>query len=195
VAASAFGFLTLNQLFDGPARNGASGFFETIVLNPRRVLTSHVDLTPGKTSKAYFEAIFNWRRMRDLAMKVTRITMVVLWALTILLLAPLEAKAGAHGFGMQSSHFRGQHFVRGQHFALAQHHFRFFRHLHHQAFGLWPWYGYYNVPPYTYDDSMTYPTPEPVVVRPEPPPCQHSEQKVKVPSENGGTREVTIFRC
>src|SRR5262249_49783738 len=134
-------------------RYGASSFFETIVLNPRRVLNSHVDLTPGKTSNAYFEAIFNWPRTRDLAMKVTRITKV--GALTILLLAPLEAKAGAHGFGMQSSHFRGQHVVRGQHFALAQHHFRFFRH-HHQAFVLGPWYGSYDVAPYAYDDSMTY---------------------------------------
>ena len=117
-------------------------------------------------------------------MKTMHVTTTAVWALTMLLLAPLE---GAHGFGMQSSHFGGHHFVRGHHFALARHHFRFFR---HQA----PWYGYYDVPPYTYDDSMTYPTPE-VVVRSEPPRCQHSEQTYTVPSENGGTTEVTIKRC
>ena len=129
-------------------------------------------------------------------MKTTRVTGAVVWALTMLLLAPLDAKAGARGFGIRSSLFGGHHFVRGNHFALARHHFRFFR--HRQAFGLWPWYGYYDVPPYTYDDSMTYPTPATVVVRPEPPPavgCQHSEQTRKVPSENGGTTEVTILRC
>ena len=130
-------------------------------------------------------------------MKVMHVTTAVAWALTMLLLAPLEAKAGARGGGMRTSHVGVQHVVRGQHVlrghrALARHHFQSFR---NQAFGLWPYgYGYYYEPPYTYEDSMTYPT---VVVRPEPPQvrCQHSEQTVKVPSENGGVREVTILRC
>ena len=126
-------------------------------------------------------------------MKVTRITIVVLWALTMLLLAPLEANAGAHGVGMRTAHVGGQHVVRG-HRALARHHFRSVR---NQAFGAWPWYGYDDEPPYTYDDSMTYPTPGTVVVRPEPQQvrCQHSEQTRTVPSANGGTTEVTISRC
>jgi hypothetical protein len=126
-------------------------------------------------------------------MKVTRITIVVLRALTMLLLAPLEANAGAQGVGMRTSHVGGQHVVRG-HRALARHHFRTVR---NQAFGAWPWYGSYDEPPYTYDDSMTYPTPGTVVVRPEPPQvrCQHSEQTRTVPSANGGTTEVTILRC
>ena len=116
-------------------------------------------------------------------MKVTRITIVVVWALTILLLPPLAAKASVQGVG-QSSHFKSQ--------LLAHNH----RHQNHRAFGLWP-YGYYDEPPYTYDDSMTYPTPGTVVVRPEPPQvrCQHSEQTRTVPSANGGTTEVTISRC
>jgi hypothetical protein len=131
-------------------------------------------------------------------MKVTHVTTAVVWALTMLLFAPLEAKAGARGGGMRTSHVGGQHVVRGQHVfrghrALARHHFRSFR---NQAFGLWwPYgYGYYDEPLYTYDDSMTYPT---VVVRPEPPQarCQHSEQTRTVPSANGGTTEVTILRC
>jgi hypothetical protein len=126
-------------------------------------------------------------------MKIMHVTTAVVWALMMLLLAPLEAKAGTLGFSMRSSHFGGHHFVRGHHFVLARHHFRF----RHQAFGLWPWYGYYDVPPYTYDNSITYPTPATVLVRPEPPhaACQHSEQTRKVPSENGGTTEVTILRC
>ena len=125
-------------------------------------------------------------------MKVMRITIVVVWALTMLLLAPLEANAGAQGVGMRTSHVGGQ-LVRG-HRALARHHFRSVR---NQVFGAWPWYGYYDEPSYTYDDSMTYPTPGTVVVRPEPPQvrCQHSEQTRTVPSANGGTTEVTISRC
>ena len=125
-------------------------------------------------------------------MKMTPITIAVVWVLAMLLLAPLEAKAGAHGVGVRSPQIGGPRVVRGHHFPLARQHFRSVR---NQAFGLWPWYGYYDVPPYTYDSSMTYPTPETVVVRPEPPPCQHSEQTRKVPSATGGTTEVTILRC
>jgi hypothetical protein len=48
-----------------------------------------------------------------------------------------------------------------------------------------------------YDDSMNYSSPQVVVVRePAPrPPWQHSEQTVTVPSENGGTSQVSILRC
>jgi hypothetical protein len=128
-------------------------------------------------------------------MKIMHVTTGVVGALALLLLAPLEANAGARGVGVRPSHVGGQHVVRG-HRALARHHFRSFR---NQAFGLWPYgyygYGYYDEPPYTYSDSMTYLTPKTVVVRPEPPPCQHSEQTRTVPSANGGTTEVTILRC
>jgi hypothetical protein len=118
-------------------------------------------------------------------MKVTPINIAVVGALTMLLLAPFEAKASVQGVG-QSSHFKGQHLAHNQ-----------FRHRHHQAFGQWPWYGYYDVPPYTSDYDMTFSTPETAVVAPTQPTvgCQHSEQTVKVPSENGGAREVTILRC
>ena len=124
-------------------------------------------------------------------MKKTHVTAAVVWALTMLLLIPLEATAGARGSGM---HIGGHRVVRGHHFPLARQHFRSVR---NQAFGAWPWYGYYDVPPYTYDGSMTYPTPETVVVRPDPPQvrCQHSEETRKVPSATGGTTEVTILRC
>jgi hypothetical protein len=111
--------------------------------------------------------------MREAAM-LTRITIAIVGALTILPLAPFEAKADAHGVGMGSSHFFD----------------------HHPAFDLWPGYGYYNVPSDASDD-MAYSTPEAVGVAPTPPTigCEHSEQTVKVPSANGGTTEVTILRC
>jgi hypothetical protein len=85
--------------------------------------------------------------------------------------------------GLRPSHFKGQHLARHQ-----------FRHRPHRAFGQWPWYGYYDVPPYTSDCDMTFSTPETAVVAPTVG-CQHSEQTVKVPSENGGARQVTILRC
>ena len=123
-------------------------------------------------------------------MKMMYVTTVVVSSLTMLLLVPLEAQTGEHGFGIHSFHVRG-------HFRSAHHHFRFAR--HHRALGLWPLYGYYDYsPPYPLDDAMTYSMPETVVPAPEPPPvvgCQHSEQTVTVPTENGKPRQVTIIRC
>jgi hypothetical protein len=67
------------------------------------------------------------------------------------------------------------------------HHFR-------NRFVVVPGYdGYYDAPSYPYDDS--YSTPQVVVPEPPAPACQHSEQTVTVPSENGGTGQVTILRC
>ena len=128
-------------------------------------------------------------------MKVTRTTVVALWALTMLPLAPLAAKAAVDGFGMHSPPATGMHSppATGQ---LPP--YDPFRHRHHhRAFGLWPWYGYYGVPQYTPDYDPTSPPPETAVVAPTSPKaeCQHSEQTFKVPSENGEVREVTILRC
>ena len=125
-------------------------------------------------------------------MKTMHVTTAVVWALALLLLAPLEANAGGRGGGVRVG---GHHVVRGHH-ALARHHFRSFR---NQNFGQWPFgygYGYGDESPYAYDYSTAYPTPQ-TVVKPDPPQvrCQHSEQTRKVPSANGGTTEVTILRC
>jgi len=112
---------------------------------------------------------------------LTRITIVVVSAFTFLLLAPLGKNASAQGVA-PSPHFKGQQF----------------RHRHHHHPALSPWYGYYDVPHYTYDYDMTYSAPETAVVAPTAPTargCQHSKQTEKVPSENGGVREVTILRC
>ena len=124
-------------------------------------------------------------------MNKSHITAAVVCALTILLLVPLEATAGGRASGMQSSHMGGHRVFRGHHFLARQH----FRSVRNQAFGAWPWYGYYDGD--TYDGSLTYPIPDTVVVRPGPPQvrCQHSEQTRQVPSANGGTTEVTILRC
>jgi hypothetical protein len=116
-------------------------------------------------------------------------TTAVVSALAMLILASSEAKAGAHESGMQSNFRVGMHSSdpRSPH-----HHLR-----HRRPFVQWPLYGYYFAPPYTLDDEIPYSPPE-VVPAPEPPPavgCQHSQQTVKVPSENGQTREVTILGC
>jgi len=121
-------------------------------------------------------------------MKVLHVTV---WALTMLLLAPLEANAGGRAGGVRA----GGHHVVNRHHALARQHFRSFR---NQNTNLWPWYGYggYYDQPYDYY-SPTYQTPQTVVVKPDPPQvrCQHSEQTRTVPSANGGTTEVTVLRC
>jgi|SRR5262245_58869791 len=56
------------------------------VLNPRRVLNSHVDLTQARLATLTLAQYSLSQRMRDVAMKGTRITIVVLSAFTILLL-------------------------------------------------------------------------------------------------------------
>ena len=114
---------------------------------------------------------------------LTRITIVL--AFTMLLLTPLGKNASARGVA-QPPYFKDQQFRHRHH-----------HHHHHRNPVLSPWYGYYDVPPYASDYDMTYSTPETVVVAPTPPTvgCQHSEQTYKIPSENGGVREVTIFRC
>jgi hypothetical protein len=110
-------------------------------------------------------------------------------ALTGGLTADAFARGDVGGMGMHG----GAHaFPPRGHFHFAQHH-RFFR--GDQAFGLWPWYGYNDAPSDPYDDS--YSTPQVVVPEAQTtaPACQHSEQTVTVPSENGGTAQVTILRC
>lgn len=130
-------------------------------------------------------------------MKTIHVTTGVAWALMTLLIAPLEANAGARGGGVRvgGHHVVRSHHVVNRHHVLARQHFRSVR---NQNFGLWPWYGYgYYDQPYTYDDySMNYQMPQ-TVRSPDPPQvrCQHSEQTRTVPSANGGTTEVTILRC
>jgi hypothetical protein len=69
---------------------------------------------------------------------------------------------------------------------------------HHQTFVL-P-YGYYDYD-YPADDAFGEPpTDSPPLVSsvppaPSPPPCQSSVEKFTVPSQDGGTKEITIINC
>ena len=131
-----------------------------------------------------------------MAMKAKVSTGVVSVLMLLLFLVPVDARGAGHGMGMHAFH-AGGHFAPHHFGHFARHHFarhHFFR--NRQDIGGWPWgYGYYDGPPYAYDD---YSTPQAVVAPQREPPraaCQHSEQTVTVPSANGGTAQVTILRC
>jgi hypothetical protein len=118
-------------------------------------------------------------------LRKTMIVLLTAAALTGGLTADALARGGGGGpLDVSAADVHGM----GMHGGAHAHHRR-----GHQAFGLWPWYGYDDAPSYPYDDS--YSTPQ--VVDPEPPrpACQHSEQTVAVPSANGETTQVTILRC
>ena len=118
-------------------------------------------------------------------MKMINTALVAALALAVALLAPLAVMANAHGlgFGAHSIHSTG-------HFGSAYRHGRY---------GQWPLYGgIVAVPSDTSDNMMTDATPETVVFVSEPSrtlSCHHSQQIVTVPSEQGGTRQITITRC
>ena len=68
-------------------------------------------------------------------------------------------------------------------------------------FNRWPFYGAYGglyaTPPYDYNYG-NYVGPGPVVFVSQPPialTCEKSKEIKTVPSESGGTREITITRC
>jgi len=136
-------------------------------------------------------------------MKAKVNTGVVSVLMMLLFLVPVDARGAGHGMGMHAFH-AGGHFAPHHFGHFARHHFarhHFFR--NRQDIGGWPWgyggwpwgYGYYDWPPYAYGD---YSTPQVAVAPQREPPraaCQHSEQTVTVPSENGGTAEVRILRC
>jgi hypothetical protein len=107
----------------------------------------------------------------------------LLIALAIALLPSIALAQGHGGGGMSGGHFAGHsHFVR-----------------HHRAFDLLPLDGDYGaVPPYESDDDnvVNASPPETVAGAPEPTPARScSQQAVTVPSEAGGTRQITILRC
>ena len=117
--------------------------------------------------------------------------------LAMALLAPLEveAKSAGVGFGARSFHsvrpgFSHRPFSRLSHRPLAH---------RYRNFGQYPGFGGgvvgapYFAPGLTGDVLRVN-----VVVPPEPPyalTCQHSRDTINVPSENGGTREITVARC
>jgi hypothetical protein len=130
-------------------------------------------------------------------MKIIHAAIIVVSVVAMLLLAPASPVANARGgFGahsFHSSHFSGPGLFTGPGLS---------RHLHQGPrvnFSQWPLFGgYYAVPPYASDSIITYATPERVVFVAVPPralSCKHSVEKMTVPAELGGTREITITRC
>ena len=108
-------------------------------------------------------------------------------ALAALIFASLEIPANARGTGGSGMHaFHAIHFAKN------------FRHAHRRNFNnQWPWYGgYYEVPPYAYDNGgYAQPSNIVYVVAPAVRSCQYIKETVTVPAESGGTRDITVTRC
>jgi hypothetical protein len=123
-------------------------------------------------------------------MKMKHVGIIGISAVTALIFAPMKIPANAHGSGSGMHSFHGFHF--GNHFRNAQHR----KNFNNQ----WPWYGgYYAVPPYAYDNnSGGSAQPANVVYVLGSPPvhsCRYVKETVTVPSESGGTRDITVTRC
>jgi hypothetical protein len=117
-------------------------------------------------------------------MKLVHAAAVVASSVGMLLLAPWYTGASAHG--THSFHF-------SDHFRATYHNGRY------GAYGAWPFYGggIVAVPPYGSEGMANY-APPTVVYVPLPPQaltCHRSQQTVTVPSEEGGTRKITVTRC
>jgi hypothetical protein len=137
-------------------------------------------------------------------MKTIHAAILVAAAATIFALAPAVTAADARGASFGGRSFNGApHFFRhGQRF-LRPHPFNNFARSFNNysrspllgGYG----YGYYAVPPYASDSqAITYLPPDRVVLVSEPPralACKHSIERVTVPAEAGGTRDVTVTRC
>jgi hypothetical protein len=113
-------------------------------------------------------------------------------AFALLFFAQPHGAAIARGGGMGAHSF---HF--GGHFRPFNRHGRFARHNQNQNQNLW-WYGgygYYTLPAYTPgEDAATSSVPVmyvPVRVAS----CHKVQEAMTVPSEEGGTRQVTVTRC
>jgi hypothetical protein len=118
----------------------------------------------------------------------------LLIALAIALLPSIALAQGQGGGGMSGGGHMGGGGMSGGHFAGHSHFVR-----HHRAFDLLPLDGDYGaVPPSESDDDnvVNASPPETVAGAPEPTPARScSQQAVTVPSEAGGTRQITILRC
>ena len=107
---------------------------------------------------------------------------------TSLILATASVATAAMAFGNRDS-LGGNQFVHGA----------FGQHVHkrpHNTFVLpYPYYDY-DYPADAFDEPPTYPPPEVSSVPPAPPPrCQRSVEKFTVPSQDGGTKQITIINC
>lgn len=107
----------------------------------------------------------------------------------LLFVAQPQHAAYARGGGM------GGHSIHvGGHFPAFRHHGR--GHFAHHNQNQWPWYGgYYTLPPdVSTNGDVTSSVPVmyvPVRVAA----CHKVQEAITVPSEEGGTRQVTVTRC
>jgi len=106
----------------------------------------------------------------------------------------IAAHAKGGGTGMHSFHFSG-------HFKPFQQHRHFARHNQSQrwlGYGSYGW-GYYAIPSYDYwygNNDVTGSVPTTVIYAPvRAASCRKVQESMTVPSEEGGTRQVTVTRC
>ncbi|HET7191645.1 MAG TPA: hypothetical protein VFI98_07000 [Pseudolabrys sp.] len=111
-------------------------------------------------------------------------------AATVLMPPRSVAIAKGPGPGMHAFHFKS-HF-------LSHHHNRHGARRNNNALG-WPLYGgLYAMPPYDGDTPGEQAPPAVVVVRDYQLPrlvCEKYRETITVPSESGGTRDITVTRC
>jgi hypothetical protein len=117
-----------------------------------------------------------------------------------------NARGGGFGFGGRTGHFHGL-FGRGSGlgFAAVHRHGFFDRRWRNPWWfgnGAWSQYGAFvpYAPYWPYEASNTTGSAPPVFVfvQPQPPAaiaCSRSQEVVTVPSEDGGTRPITVTRC
>jgi hypothetical protein len=104
-----------------------------------------------------------------------------------LALATLPVEVAARGFGAHTAHAVGPIFFRGS----PVHH-------HHRAFDYGPYGGIvatYAPGGELVGDVSTPQTMDPVIPASFVLSCHHSQEIKTVPSEEGGTRQITITRC
>lgn len=110
----------------------------------------------------------------------------------MLFLAQPDIAAHARGgMGSHSIHFSG-------HFRPAHRHAHGHLARHNLNQNISPWYGgYYALPSYSYSDGDVTPSvPTTVMYVPvRAPSCHKIQEAMTVPSEDGGTRQVTVTRC
>ena len=109
-------------------------------------------------------------------------------ALGLASLLPVPAIVSAKGFGLHRSHFGPSFFAK----SALLHHRHGFR--HRRSDDLLAGYGYVMPDASIEPDLDGLPSLRMIALSPVAR-CQHSRQTVTAPSEDGGTREITITRC
>jgi hypothetical protein len=112
-----------------------------------------------------------------------------LLAFALLLFAQPQDVAYARGGGMggHAFHFSG-------HLRAFHHHGR--GHFARNNQNLWPWYGgYYTLPPDVSGDGDVTSSVPVMYVPVRVATCHKVQEAMTVPSEEGGTRQVTVTRC